>query len=439
MTRRFSRFLSDRRGNILPMFGLTLIPLVGLIGAAVDYSRANAIKAAIQASLDATALAMASKAPSLSATDLTTQAQAYFDALFIKYGTTKVPLNVSYTATPSPQITVSGQTTVNMMFMRIPGFGINTLTVGGASTAAWGNTRLRVALALDNTGSMADSGKMTALKTAAKNLIDQLSAVATNDGDVYISIIPFAKDVNVGTGSVSATWLNWYSWEETNGDCTGNNSNYDASRTACQAAGRTWTPDSHSTWTGCVTDRDQLFNTTGDAPTSTNTHTLFPAEQYSNCPVALMPLSYNWTNLKNKIDSMTPNGNTNTTIGLEWGWHSLMQGAPLSAPAESTSYQYNKVIIFMTDGTNTQDRYDTSPYDGSTQQQNIDNRFSTACTNAKTAGITIYTIQMIDGNDQLLKNCATSSDKYFKVTASSQTVGVFAQIGTSLSRLRVAK
>src|SRR5262245_21544091 len=92
--RHIRRFLSDRRGSILPMFGLTLIPMLGLIGAAVDYSRANSVKAALQASLDSTALAMAGKASSLSSADLKTAAQNYFDALFVKYGTTKVPLEV---------------------------------------------------------------------------------------------------------------------------------------------------------------------------------------------------------------------------------------------------------------------------------------------------------------------------------------------------------
>jgi hypothetical protein len=38
----------------------------------------------------------------------------------------------------------------------------------GRST--WGNTRLRVALVLDDTGSMANDGKMDALKIASRNL-----------------------------------------------------------------------------------------------------------------------------------------------------------------------------------------------------------------------------------------------------------------------------
>jgi Flp pilus assembly protein TadG/uncharacterized protein YegL len=434
LVRHIRSFAAERGGNILPMFGLTLVPMLALIGAAVDYSRANSVKAALQAALDSTALAMAAKAPTLSSTDLKTQAQAYFDALFIKYGTTQVPLDVSYTTTNGPQITLSGETMVNTQFMRIPGFGINQVKVGASSTTAWGNSRLRVALALDNTGSMDWSGKMPALKTAAKNLIDQLKAAATNDGDVYVSIIPFAKDVNVGPGNFTANWIGWTAWDTANGSCS--KQQYET-QSECLDHNRTWTPNNHNTWNGCVMDRNQPYDTTNDSPSTSEKY--FPAEQYGDCPVSLMPLSYNWTNLKNKIDSMTPTGSTNTTIGLEWAWHSLTQGAPLSAPAEVANYQYNKVIIFMTDGTNTQNRWDYSWWDGSTQQQNIDNRMKAACTNVKNAGITLYTIQMIDGNETLLKNCASSPDKFFKITSANQTVGVFTQIGTNLSRLRVAK
>jgi Flp pilus assembly protein TadG len=435
MLRSFVRSLiADRRGSLLPSFALALVPIFALLGAAVDYSRANAVKSAMQAALDATALAMAQNAASLNATDLQAQAQAYFNALFSKQPAGTVTLTVSYTTTNGPQISITGTTNVKTTFMAIPKFGISQIAVGGSSTAAWGNTRLRVALALDNTGSMDWSNKMTSLKTAAKNLIDQLKAAATNDGDVYVSIIPFAKDVNVGASNYTASWLDWTDWDNVNGSCS--NWHYDT-KTDCVAANKTWTTANHNTWTGCVTDRDQPYNTTNDAPSTTAK--AFIPEQYSDCPAQLMPLSYNWTALKSKIDAMTPNGNTNTTIGLEWGWHSLTQNAPLNAPAEDSRYVYNKVIIFLTDGTNTQDRWDTSSYDGSLQQQNIDNRMKTACTNAKTAGFTIYTIQVIDGNDQLLKACASSADKYFKIATANQLVTVFSQIGTSLSKLRVAK
>jgi Flp pilus assembly protein TadG len=50
-------FVRGTDGSILPLFTLALIPVVGLIGAAVDYSRANNVRTGLQASLDIALLA----------------------------------------------------------------------------------------------------------------------------------------------------------------------------------------------------------------------------------------------------------------------------------------------------------------------------------------------------------------------------------------------
>jgi Flp pilus assembly protein TadG len=507
------RFLKDRGGNIAPIFALSLVPTVGMIGAAVDYTRANEVKTAMQSALDATTLAMAQSAGSLDASTLSSNASNYFKALFTKPGTTGVQLTVNYSTTSGPQLAMTAATSVRTQFMNIPGIGIQYIGVSAASTTQWGNSRLRVALALDNTGSMAQSSKLTTLKTAAKNLIDQLSSAATTPDDVYVSIIPFAKDVNIGKGNVSATWVRWSDptsadtdlWDDqvaNGGSCSKSGAN---NRSQCQAQGTcsvnsgsnntaakcssagtcsisnytsqnnctshgvcsksqytsqsqcssnrgtwtvgawtpatwtaaTWTPPaSHTAWQGCVMDRDQSFDVDNTAPVAGTPTTLFPAEQYSACPVEIMPLSNNWTNLKTKIDSMAANGNTNTTIGLEWAWHSLSQGAPLSAPAQDSNYTYKNVIIFLTDGDNTQNRFTSTV-------SNIDARMTAACTNAKNAGIEIYTILVIQGTASLLQGCASNTpgttDHYYNVTASSQLVSVFNQIGTKLAKLHVAK
>src|SRR5207247_449088 len=114
-----------------------------------------------------------------------------------------------------------------------------------------------------------------------------------------------------------------------------------------------------------------------------------------------------------KIDAMTPAGTTNQAIGLAWGWESLTQGAPLSAPAEDSSYQYQKVIILLTDGLNTQNRW-------TTDQATIDARQTLLCNNIKAAGITLYTIQVNTGSDPtstMLRNCATDTSKTFVLTS----------------------
>src|SRR4051794_10959023 len=77
-----SKLLSDERGGVAPMFALSIVPVIGLVGASIDYSRANSIKAGMQSTLDATSLAMAKLAPTLTPTKLQTKTTAYFNAMF---------------------------------------------------------------------------------------------------------------------------------------------------------------------------------------------------------------------------------------------------------------------------------------------------------------------------------------------------------------------
>jgi hypothetical protein len=183
-----------------------------------------------------------------------------------------------------------------------------------------------------------------------------------------------------------------------------------------------------------VTDRDQDYDTTNTPVSTGTTGTLYPAEQYASCTPALMGLSYNWTSLSSKIDAMSPNGNTNQAIGLQLGFQSLTS-SPFVIPAMDVNYKYSQVIILLTDGLNTEDRWYTDA-------TSIDNRQRTTCDNIKTAGITLYTVQVNTGGDPtsaLLQYCATDSSKFFLLTSSSAIVTTFQQIGTTLSNLRVAQ
>jgi Flp pilus assembly protein TadG len=54
--RLLRRFFRAQRGNITIIFALTTIPVIGFVGAAVDYSRANSARTAMQSAIDATAL-----------------------------------------------------------------------------------------------------------------------------------------------------------------------------------------------------------------------------------------------------------------------------------------------------------------------------------------------------------------------------------------------
>ncbi len=393
---------------------------------------------------------MAKTAPGLSADQLQVQAQAYFNALFVNTGAAAPVVNVTYTNNSGSQVVVSANSTVSTVFMGIMGF--SQLPIAASSTAVWGNTRLRVALVLDNTGSMSAGGsgttsspnKIQALKTASHNLLNQLQAAATNDGDVYVSIVPFAKDVNVGSSNYGQSWLDFTNWDAANGTNVVTGQNCTTNRFGHQSCTNitTWTPNNHNTWNGCVTDRDQNYDTTNATPVSGGT--LFPAEQYNACPVAVVPLTYNWTTLGTAIDSMTPNGGTNQAIGLAWGWQSLSQTSPLNAPAEDPNFKYQHIAIILSDGLNTQDRWYGN---GSTWSSQVDARQEIVCDNMKNAGITIYTVQVNTDNEAasaVLKYCAgtkagvADSSKFFLLTTPTQIITTFAQIATSLSQLRIA-
>jgi hypothetical protein len=218
----------------------------------------------------------------------------------------------------------------------------------------------------------------------------------------------------------------------------------------------TWTPDNHSTWNGCVMDRgDPGAPNAGNydqnvvPPTVGTPATLFAAEQYSACTQAAMGLSYNWTAMTTEVNNMAANGNTNQGIGLSLGWMSLAGGGPFTAPPMSASYTYKQVIILLTDGLNTQDRWYTAS-DMCGTMMCIDARQQTTCDNIKNAGITIYTIQVntqlpADRTSTLLQYCAGTQagtgdpSKFFMLTSSSQIAAVFNQIGTQLSKLHIAR
>ena len=336
-------------------------------------------------------------------------------------------------------LAVSGSATVPTSFLGVLGY--NEIAVTNSSIVKWSMSRLRVALMLDNTGSMQQSNKMNSLKTATNALLSQLSSSAAVNGDVYVSLVPFVKDVNLNPANYTASWLDWTDFDENSGYCTVNKDS-NKTKTKCASQKGKWVVADHSTWNGCVTDRGNStkpssgnYDTNVVTPTTSIAGTLFSPEQYSACPAAVMPLSYDWSAMTDRVNNMSPNGTTNQAIGLAHGWMSLVGGGPYPAPPTMDSgYTYSQIIILLTDGLNTEDRWYSS-------QSSIDSRQQLTCDNIKAANITLYTIQVNTGKDPvstLLRNCASGSDKFYYLTSASQITSAFQDIGAKLSKLRIA-
>ena len=406
-----SRFPRDERANVAPIFAIAVIPILGLTGTAVDYSNANSARTAMQAALDTTALILSKEANGLTQTQLNDKATQYFDANITN---TEVKNRAVTPVFSTPQagnfvLNISVTANTDLRFMSI--FGQTSLPISSSTEVKWGIKKLELAMVLDNTGSMAQSSKMTHLKTASHNLLTTLKNAAKKAGDVKVSIIPFDVTVKPGNSYKNEFWIDF-------------NQN-DISK---------------NSWQGCVEDRDRnpnsINNNTKDTtPVNGDDHTYFPAVQCGSL-VTLMPLtdvfeSTGFQALNDKIDAMTPAGNTNTTIGLVWGWHSLTSNLPLTQGA-APAPDLDKVIIMLTDGDNTQDRWSNSGSD-------IDGRMSAACANVKAANIKVYTVRVINGNSTLLRNCATSPTMYYDVDQASDLNSVFSSIAQQLATLRISK
>lgn len=401
----WSRFLADQRAGVAPMFALAIVPIIGLVGAAVDYSRGNAARTAMLASLDATALMLSRDAADMAPADVTAKATSFFNAQFNRPEVVNLQVNATLQSPQAGSFILDVKATGNVPTTFTKLLGQTKLDISTSAQVKWGVKKLELALVLDNTGSMANNGKLTQLKTASHNLLTTLKNAAKQLGDVKVAIVPFDKIVNVGTGYAGQGWVDY-----------------------------TLNDIDPAKWQGCVQDRDQPYDTQDTAP-SADIKTKYPAVKCSSL-TTLMPLTdildtTGFTNLNSKIDAMTAAGNTNVTIGLVWGWHVLTKSEPITDGSDPAPDK-DKVIVLLTDGDNTQNRWTTN---GSS----IDLRTALACANAKAENIKIYTVRVIDGNAALLKGCATKPNMYYNVQQATDLNSVFSSIAQNLANLRIAK
>ena len=115
-------FARAREGNVAVMFAMLLVPVVAATGAAVDFSRANSVKADLQAALDSTALMLAKEAATDTNAQLQANALAYFKAMFNRPGTDNISISASYSSTGGSTVVVNGSVSVPTDFMSVLGY-----------------------------------------------------------------------------------------------------------------------------------------------------------------------------------------------------------------------------------------------------------------------------------------------------------------------------
>lgn len=392
---RLRRFRKDTRAGVAMLTALAMLPILGMTGLAVDFARAHSARVAIAGALDNAVLAATRELSTGLATSATVEAlvRAYFAGNLSANDVTGIGVpRVTVTVNPlTGTVTATSELDVPTTFMRVLDF--DELTVGTAATATYSTKIIELSLILDVTGSMEEPHqKMVDLRAAATDLISTLlPADGRMNARVRIAIVPFANSVNVRrVGSMA------YGYDI---------GNY------------------------CVKERpNDNYREVAPSVITANAGSM----QVSPCtPQQALPLSNDRAALLTAISTLSGNGGTAGHVGITWGWYML---SPLwrdvmptaNDPALYSNTNVMKIIVFMTDGEfNTPDTT-RSP-----------NWASAYCTNAKAAGITIYTIgfQVPTVAQTLMRNCATSSANFYNTSTGTELRSAFATIAYNVNGL----
>jgi Flp pilus assembly protein TadG len=436
LRRKAAQFVLDRDGSIPLLFGLALVPMLAGVGAAVDYSRASDARTQLQNAVDSTVLAVAKRSPVLTDAQIQSEAEIYFrSTLKGRHDLTALPLTVTRT---NKKLSIAASGVLPTSFTKL--FGVTRMNVATLAEANIAQRKVELALALDNTGSMNDLGKMTELKKATRNLIASAEAAApAGSGMIKMALVPYTTQVRLNTTGLGApTWL------------------AAKDETVERDFPDIWRSQmiERRNWTGCLTDRGAGFDTNDRRTDVTRPDSFYPAvvcDRDLRRPqlAAVQPLTDNWNALRNTVDAMSADGCTNVTIGARFGLAALsptdiVGGAPVAFGAADV----DKYLIILTDGLNTKNRF-TNACGGSGSATSIDDKTKTMCDEIKAKSsrrdargnpipdVKVFTVRVIEGNRTLLTNCATSASMYREVSNAAGIDAVFKDILREITRLQL--
>jgi len=381
LTRMLRSLRRCRRGGIAMWFALSFIPLVIVVGMAIDVTRAYVVKVHLQAALDDAGLAVASTTNS--SVNLQTRLNQYFYGNFPS-NQIGVPTSITMSspAGNSNVINLTATATLQPLFMEIAGFG--TLTVGGFSQVTKEPTGLELAMVLDNTGSMyttpsgATVNNITALKTDTVDVINILFGGNTSNSQLKISLVPFVTAVNVGDLAPSIIAAGSLPTAKDSGGVShaiSYSSTDDTEWKGCveepdppndeldSAPAGSWTPywwPTDSGTTGFHNNPWGPWSGNIDVPNNVNSNN---AKTYHSpnlaCGTPLTRLTSNQTTLLAAANAMQAWNRSGTMIhvGAAWGWRTISPDSVFQTGGVPDALPYNtqgwiKAMIIETDGQN---------------------------------------------------------------------------------------
>lgn len=464
---------SANSGQVALTFGLSMIPMVLAIGCGVDISRAMNAKSQLTSALDATALAVARTSPTDTSQSMTAVAHSYF---YANYAGSDLGTVTSLTVSPAAtgvgwQLRATSR--VSTAFMSLAGF--NDVAVEASTEVIREARALEMALVLDTTASM-QGPRITALKSAATSLVN----IVAIDPTVRLAIVPFAQYVNIGTANRSIQGVsvppNSSSCTTTNQpvtNCTGTEQYqttctrqinprpgtciidgapvpctvYDTEtypctktrNTGCTTTTKPVQTCTSQTWNGCVGSRPPPLNASDLGFPGTS----LPGVMNVTCGRPIVQLTSAVSTLRSAITALAASGNTYIPAGLQVGWHVLSPRIPFTAGTPyAANPQPRRVMLLMTDGTNSLSLQGLGPLHTGTSRLAADQLTRDVCSNIKQDGIELYTIafQVTDAaTTQMLQQCSSGGGYYYEASDSAQLLKVFEAIAMGVTSLRISK
>ena len=493
LRKKFSRLRSDESGNVLILTAAALLPMLALIGSAVDISMAYMGRGKLQNACDSAVLAGRQAMVGTFFTDKArAEANKFFEFNYDEGTLRAQDLNFQVERNARNVQELIGFASMNVPTSIMHIFGFESIPVSVSCDAMRDQAHNDIAVVLDVTGSMtypASGGggtKISLLRNGAKGLYRAL-ANAPNSKTRF-ALIPYSQTVNAAGSLRTRDILReqahvgcerlWY------GGCRATIKKVHIDDSSWRRAGNTTAKriDAfRNGGDGCVEERassgqdDENSTIIYDEITAADIDLMarndndisrqfgrydpgmqeVSAQAACPAPASRLQTYANESAFSNAVSAATARvtGGTYHDTGMIWGMRFLSRTGFFGAdnPTKIDDIPVNQHIVFMTDGKletsdgiyaahgieRYQNRTRTRNGSKTLSQQHIA-RFLSACNVARSMGATIWVIALDVDSVNEIAPCATSED-HFYISNGSDLEEVFEQIGQGIGNLRLTR
>ncbi len=441
---------TDQRGSIAILSAFLIVPLIALIGGAVDLVRMSFLESRLQSAVDSAALSAASLTNEQSLNNVIDE---YIAINLGADQTQLLDLDVSASTDvedASRQVTITATGRIETSFLRV--VGIEDLPIHASTSAGQSIKQIEISMVLDISSSMSGS-RLTNLKTAAKAFVDEMLADKILD-TTTINLVPYGGTVNVGSlfetyavslddGVVDPTEAQYTGTDVAEGDFR-----FSDGLQCLEHPNSDFNDDLLTVESRSQVPHFWQFRDFNPWCPSNNNATLFN--------------STNATALNAIIDSLSLSDGTGTDIGMLWGYKALspkwlgqLGGDKADRPAAFDDDETLKVIVLMTDGGTTfQSRpkdvslnsVHTNGKNGQNKQTPVStsqarNNLQSLCDQAKDNDVIVFSIAFQTRSatqESDMQNCASSLGHFFLVE-DLDIESAFVSIAVSIGALRLTQ